>query len=63
MTISQLLQMLQTLRRFVDGGKGRFESKFMDEAAATIESFVNTHVKHPIFPLALIDKIKLPATI
>ena len=34
-------------------GKGRFESKFMDEAAATIESFVNTHKASYISPLAI----------
>ena len=34
-------------------GKGRFESKFMDEAAATIESFVSTHQNSYISPLAI----------
>ncbi len=34
-------------------GKGRFESKFMDEAAAAIESFVNTHQNSFISPLAI----------
>ncbi len=34
-------------------GKGRFESKFMDEAASTIESFVNTHKASYISPLAI----------
>ena len=34
-------------------GKGRFESKFMDEAAATIESFVTTHQYSYISPLAI----------
>ncbi len=34
-------------------GKGRFESKFMDEAAASIESFVNAHKDSYISPLAI----------
>ena len=34
-------------------GKGRFESKFMDEAAATIEKFVNSHTDSYISPLAI----------
>ena len=34
-------------------GKGRFESKFMDDAAATIESFVNSHNNSYISPLAI----------
>ena len=34
-------------------GKGRFESKFMDQAAATIESFVSTHQNSFISPLAI----------
>ncbi len=34
-------------------GKGRFESKFMDEAAATIEKFVNEHTDSYISPLAI----------
>ena len=34
-------------------GKGRFESKFMDEAASTIESFVNAHQDSYISPLAI----------
>lgn len=34
-------------------GKGRFESKFMDEAASTIESFVNVHPGSYISPLAI----------
>ena len=34
-------------------GKGRFESKFMNEAASTIESFVNVHPDSYISPLAI----------
>ena len=34
-------------------GKGRFESTFMDEAAATIEKFVNEHSDSYISPLAI----------
>ncbi len=34
-------------------GKGRFESKFMDEAAATIEKFVDEHTDSYISPLAI----------
>jgi len=34
-------------------GKGRFESTFMDEAAATIEKFVNEHTDSYISPLAI----------
>ena len=34
-------------------GKGRFESKFMEDAATTIENFVNTHKNSYISPLAI----------